>query len=562
MHHLWRLGLLTTMALVGCRGAEQADLLLINGNFYTLDPENPRAVAMAVKDGRILAVGGYEQVSALAGRETSVINLNGNTAVPGLIDSHGHLLGLGESLREINLVGTESYEEVVDLVAEKVKEAERGGWIQGFGWDQNDWPIKEFPTHQALSRVSPESPVWLSRIDGHAGLANARAMELAGVTAETPDPNGGRIVRDRSGRPTGVFIDRATRLITRHIPASSPEERRDLLRQAVQEGLALGLTGVHDPGVGRETLAVLREMAEAGELGLRVYAMVRGSDEELVTEYLARGPLVGLGDGRLTIRSVKLIADGALGSRGAALLEEYSDDPGNRGLLILSEDEITRMARLAVEAGYQVNTHAIGDRANQLVLNAYETVLKEAQAGDFRFRIEHAQVIHPDDIPRFAKLNVIPSMQPTHATSDMPWAEDRLGPVRIKGAYAWRSLLETGAHIAGGSDFPVEGVNPLWGIYAAVTRQDHRGHPRGGWYPEERMTREKALKAFTIWAAEAAFMEGEVGSLESGKRADLVVFTKDIMVVPPEELLETEVLFTFVDGELVYPSNEEGAPVP
>lgn len=547
-----------TVLIVGALGRvdsqEVADLVLRNGKIVTMNPAQPEARALAIKGDRILAVGSDEQVQKLIGRSTRVIDLRGKLVVPGLIESHAHMLGIGQAKLMLDLVGTTSEEEIARMVAARAKKAKPGEWILGRGWDQNDWPNKRFPTFESLTKAAPNNPVYLTRIDGHAGWANKRAMELAGITRETKDPHGGRLIRDAEGRPTGVFIDRAQGLITRHIPPLRREQKKRALELAMRECVAVGLTSFHDAGVDREVIELYKELLREGKLPLRLYVMLAGSDQRLLDEYFARGPEIGLGDHRLTIRAIKLIADGALGSRGAALLEDYADDPGNRGLLMLSEDQIFRIAHLALRHGFQVCTHAIGDRANRIVLNAYERAFRaNPSVKDHRFRIEHAQILDEADIPRFARMGVIASMQATHCTSDMPWVHDRIGKKRAReGAYVWQKLLKTGARIANGSDAPVESINPLWGIYAAITRQDHQGNPPGGWYPDQRMTREQALRSFTLDAAYAAFEEDIKGSLEKGKLADMVVLSKDIMTIPAREILKTRVVMTIIGGKIVY----------
>lgn len=541
-------------ALGGVNSQEVADLVLRNGKIVTMNPAQPEARALAIKGDRIMAVGSDEQVQKLIGRSTRVIDLRGKLVVPGLIESHAHMLSIGQAKLMLDLVGTTSEEEIARMVAARARRAKPGEWILGRGWDQNDWPNKRFPTFESLTKAAPNNPVYLTRIDGHAGWANKRAMELAGITRETKDPHGGRLIRDAEGRPTGVFIDRAQALITRHIPPLSRAQKKRALELAMRECVAVGLTSFHDAGVDRDVIELYKELLREGKLPLRLYVMLAGSDQHLLDEYFARGPEIGLGDHRLTIRAIKLIADGALGSRGAALLEDYADDPGHRGLLMLSEDQIFRIAHLALRHGFQVCTHAIGDRANRIVLNAYERAFR-ANPGvkDPRFRIEHAQILDEADIPRFARLGVIASMQATHCTSDMPWVHDRIGKARAReGAYVWQKLLKTGARIANGSDAPVESINPLWGIYAAITRQDHQGNPPGGWYPDQRMTRQQALRSFTLDAAYAAFEEDIKGSLEKGKLADMVVLSKDIMTIPAREILKTRVVMTIIGGKIVY----------
>lgn len=530
----------------------QADIVLFNGPVYTVDPARPLARAVAIASGKILAVGEAADIQRLARDGARRIDLEGRAVVPGFIDAHGHLAGLGAAIEELDFIGTTRYEQIIAMVAAKAASLPKGEWITGRGWDQNDWPEKDFPHHSALSAAVPDHPVYLTRVDGHAGFANARALEIAGLSRETPDPPGGRIIRDAQGDPTGVLIDAAQGLVRRHVPEPSKERQRRALLLAAWECLKHGLTSVHDAGVSGFQIDLYRELIDSGEFDLRVYALISARDRAALEKHFREGPLLDYG-GRLTVRAVKAYADGALGSRGAALLADYNDEPGNRGLLITARDDLQRLTEEALRAGFQVCTHAIGDRGNREVLDAYEAALKAVpQTHDPRLRIEHAQVVALDDIPRFAALGVIPSMQATHATSDMYWAEDRVGPERIKGAYAWRRFLDAGCRIANGSDFPVENVNPLWGFYAAITRQDHDGRPEGGWRPEERMTREEALRSFTLDAAYAAFQENELGSLEAGKLADLVVLSHDIMKIPPSEILQTRVELTIVAGKVVY----------
>jgi len=551
--------------LAKCSGLLAApDLILHGGRIYTLDARDRVVEAVAIEGARIAAVGPDEATLALAGPATIRMDLGGRSVLPGLIDAHGHLSGLAAALRNVDLVGTRSYEAVIERVAARARSTPPGQWVLGRGWDQNDWPEQVFPHHEALSRAVPDHPVYLTRIDGHAGLANAAALALAGLARSTPDPPGGRIERDRAtGEPTGVLVDRAQGLVTRHIPPPAREELRGLVRQAIAQCLAAGLTSVHEPGVGAATIDLYGEMIDAGEFDLRLYAMIGAGEREALERYFERGPIVGYGEGRLTVRAIKVVMDGALGSRGAALLEPYRDDPDNVGLLTTTPEELERLLARAIPRGFQVATHAIGDRANRLVLDAYEAALaRRNDRPGLRLRIEHAQVLAVEDIARLCRLGVIPSMQATHATSDMYWAGDRLGPERLAGAYAWRKFLKAGCRIANGSDFPVEGVSPLWGVYAAITRQDHDGWPEGGWRPEERMTRTEALRSFTIDAAYAAFEENEKGSIEPGKFADLVVLSADVMTVPPGEILKSRVEMTFLGGKLVYAASTDDAPTP
>ena len=539
------------MLLLAVLTLQQADLVLTNAHIYTSDVNRPVAEALAVRGGRITFVGSNRGALALAGPRTERLDLSGKTVITGMVDAHAHLLGLGQALRTVDLVGTRSYDEVIARVALRAKTARPGEWIRGRGWDQNDWADTRFPTHAALSRAVPNNPVYLTRVDGHAALVNAKALELAQVTAATPDPTGGRFIRDSANNPTGVLVDGAQGIVGRVIPAPSRAELREQTLAAIAEANHWGLTGIHDAGVAPEGIAVYEELAKEGRYSLRNYVMVRSSDSVL-DAVLQRGPQKALYDGRLWIRAIKLVADGALGSRGAALLEPYSDDPGNTGLITTPPERIRSVAVRALKAGFQVNVHAIGDRANRMVLDQFEAALREVPTADHRFRIEHAQILRYQDIPRFAELDVIPSMQGSHQTSDMYWVPNRLGWARAQGAYAWRSLLNTGVVIPNGSDFPVEAVNPLISFHSFFTRQDADNFPPGGWMPEQRTTREEALLSITLWPAYAAFMENESGSLTIGKCADFVVLDRDIMTVAPEEVLGTRVLLTVLGGKTVY----------
>ena len=531
--------------------APPADLVVLNGRIYTADGARPVVDAMAIRGGRVVFVGNGAGARALIGANTQTLDLGGGTAIPGMTDAHAHVTGLGSALASVDLVGTTSYDQVIARVVEKARSTPKGQWILGRGWDQNDWGDTRWPTHDALSRAVPDHPVYLERVDGHAGLVNALAIQKAGVTKATKDPVGGSIERDAQGEPAGVFVDNAQSLLQRAIPPATRAQTKDAIRAAIVEMHRWGLTGVHDAGASATVLDLYEELGREKALDIRLYAMV-SDDAPTVDAWFKRGPQSGMYDGMLWVRSIKLYQDGALGSRGAALLEPYSDAPGITGLLVSAPEHIRDVATRALRAGFQVNTHAIGDRGNRLVLDSYEAALKTVPTADHRFRIEHAQILHSDDIPRFAQLGVIPSMQASHQTSDMYWAGKRLGETRLRGAYAWRSLLESGVIIPNGSDFPVELVNPLISFNAAVSRQDARGWPAGGWFPEQRMTRDEALKSISLWPAYAAFQENELGSLAAGKRADFVVLDQDIMRVPDAMILDTHVLSTWVGGRKVY----------
>lgn len=539
---------LATLASPSSAG-DTADLVLRRGVFYPVVPEGPVEGSLAVGDGRILAIGPDAEVARLIGPKTRVEDLDGRMAVPGLFDAHSHLLSLGRSLENVDLRGVASYEEVVRRVAARAAEIPKGSWIFGRGWDQNLWPGKRFPAHAELSRAVPDHPVWLDRIDGHASLLNARAMELLGVEASVPDPEGGRILRDQDGSPTGVLIDNGMGLFTDRIPEPPPEAWSRWIRKGSEHAAARGLTTVTEMGVGPTEVAAYRGLAAGHELPIRVAVFWTGTLEDL-EDRLAEGPDTDVSD-HLLLRGVKLYADGALGSRGAALLAPYDDDPGNLGLLVTGPDTMRRVARVALKHGFQVGIHAIGDRGNVIAIDVLQDVLGEGDE-DRRFRIEHAQIIRRQDLNRMAASGIVASMQPTHATSDMRWVPDRIGESRLERAYPWRSALQKGVHLAFGSDFPVEKADPLLGLYAAVTRQDLEGWPEGGWLPDQRLTRAEALRGFTLDAAYSLFLDRELGSLEPGKRADLVVFDRDWMAAPASEIPRAHVELTLVDGEVVY----------
>ena len=535
------------------QGAAAPDLIIHNALIHTADTARPRAEAIAISAGRIAAVGASAEVLSLRGPATRVIDAKGATIVPGLQDAHGHFARLGESLRMLNLRGTASFGEVVAMVRQRAAAARPGAWILGRSWDQNDWPRQEWPTGRELTAAVPDNPVYLTRVDGHAALVNGAALKAARITRDTPDPEGGRIIRDASGVPTGVLIDHARDLVSRHIPPVGREELEEQILRADQEARRLGLTMVHDAGVDPAIVDVYKRLIDTGRLKTRLYVMLGGRLDAL-RPHLEKGPVLNYGNHHLAVRAIKISADGALGSRGAALLEPYTDEPGTTGLLTTPPEEVYERTLAASKSGFQTCVHAIGDRANRLTMDIFERVQKEVPAArDLRLRIEHAQILDAAEIPRFSRLGIIASMQPAHATSDMPWVPARIGPERTaEGAYVWRKLIESGARIAGGSDFPVEEPNPLLGFYAAVTRQDPSGHPAEGWAADQRLSREEALRSFTIGAAYAAHAEQELGSLSPGKLGDLVMLSNDIMTIPPKEILTTRVTMTLVGGEIVY----------
>lgn len=554
--------LLAGLLMQGCSGQEDAsaghgETLLVAHRIHTSDPSRPQASAMVWDaEGRIVAVGSAEDLWT-AWPDAELMDLGDAVVVPGLIDSHGHLFNYGFSLMSADLAGARSKEEVVQRLQAFAADLPEGAWLQGRGWDQNLWPEREFPSAADLDAAFPDRPVWLVRVDGHAGWGNSEALRLAQEADGAPSlsgdwqPEGGRIER-ANGEPTGVFVGGAARaLVERAIPERDDALREEALSRALTAAVSVGLTGVHDMGVSRADLALMRKFADEGRLPLRIAAYAAG-DGDAFADLCESGPYTHEG-GRLWMHGIKLFADGALGSRGAALKEEYSDDPGNHGLLAREPEAYEAILRRARDCGLQVTTHAIGDRGNRMVLDAYANVLGDGASGsDHRWRIEHAQIVSPEDIPRFFALDVIASMQPTHATSDMGWAGDRVGEERLAGAYAWRSMQDAGVRLALGSDFPVESADPRLGLYAAVTRQDRDGQPPGGWLPEQRLTAAEALEGFTAGSAYATRSEDQVGRLAPGLRADFVVLAEDPLQVPAAQLDELTVLSTWVDGRAAY----------
>ena len=545
---------LTLFLLVSSLSAQTsgADLLLLNAHVVTMNDKQPSAEAVAIEGDRILWVGSTSEAKRLYPNPARTMDLYGATVLPGITDAHTHLINLGESLVRLNLKDIPTEQGIVERVKQRVASTAPGEWILGWGWDEGKW-ASHYPTNQALSAATPNHPVFLVGLHTFAAWANQRALELAGITKYTKDPDNGKIVRDeRSGEPTGILLNRAQDLVAKHIPPMTLTEAKRAIQLAARECVRNGLTSVHEAKVTPLMVEAFQEMVREGQMPLRVYAMLDGADKNLVEEWLKHGPAIDPHH-QFTIRAFKLFADGALGSRGAALLEPYSDAPQTKGVMTTPESEVYSMTRRALEGGFQVCTHAIGDAANRAVLNAYEQAEKEVPAArDPRLRIEHAQVLAPKDIPRFAKLGVIASMQPTHCTSDMAWAEKRLGPERVKYAYAWRSVEDSGAHLPLSSDFPGETLNPFHGLYAAITRADPQGNPPSGWHPEQKLTLEGALRGYTVEAAYAEFEEKDKGSIEKGKLADLTVISKDITRIPPREILSIRVLRTFVGGKAVY----------
>lgn len=539
-----------------------ADLVVNLGRFWTGDPGRPWAGSVAARGGEIVAVGSREEVARFVGPATRVIDRPEAFGMPGLIDAHVHLSDLGAGLEEIDLRGVASLDEVARRVAAKVRATPGDAWITGQNWDQSLWPGGAFPTADVLDAVAPDRPVWLLRVDGHAGWANSEALRRAKVTRETKAPSSGQVLRDKKGKPTGVLIDGAMRLVGRSVPSPTKEdvERRLLAAQAIV--LNAGLTGVHDAGVPPQEAEAYRDLDRAGKLKLRVYGMASLSEDGGVA-FVSKSPISAGADARFQLRAVKVFIDGAMGSRGGLLFEPYSDDPGNSGLLLFDPKILEAVTTEALRHGWQVCTHAIGDKGNALVLDAYAAARRTVPAArDPRLRIEHAQVVRRQDLARFKAIGVIASMQPSHASDDMRWADARLGPGRVDGAYAWRWFLDAGVPLAFGSDFPVEIVNPFYGIYAALTRQDERGKPDGGWHPGQRMTLDETLRAFTAGAAHAGFAEGRLGQIRVGMRADLTVVDRDLFRVSPLDLLKAKVVVTVVDGEPVGGEAKFPAPVP
>jgi predicted amidohydrolase YtcJ len=531
----------------------QADTAIVNANGYTLNAKGDlvQFAALAFDDqGKILAVGTAADVAAKAPGARQV-DVGGKTVLPGLIDAHGHVFGLGQMLIQLDLSATTSLQDALRAIGDYARANPGDGWLRGRGWNQENWKLGRFPTATDVDAVVSDRPVWFERVDGHAGWANSRALAAAGITDKTPDPAGGKIIRDANGKATGVLVDAAKELVVKVLPAQTEAEGRKVLDRALAEMARVGLTGAHDAGLGVAEDRLYRAYADQGKLTARIYGMIGGTQGDF--DVLAKnGPVKTYGKDMYALRAVKLYSDGALGSRGAALIAPYSDEPHSHGLLFHKTAEMDAMMKKAMARGYQVNVHAIGDAGNHQILDIYQKELGATKSAAQRHRIEHAQVVTQADIVRFKTLGIIPSMQPTHATSDKNMAESRVGPERIKGAYAWRSFLHQGSRIACGSDFPVESPNPFFGIHAAVTRQDASGQPIAGWYPNQAMSLKEAFRCFTLDAAYAGHAENSLGSLEPGKWADFIVVDQDVFKVSPYDIYKTGVLQTWVGGKAVY----------
>jgi predicted amidohydrolase YtcJ len=558
--------LVALLAQVGCgEPAEPVDLVLRNGTVVTVDESRPQAEAVAVANGRIVAVGSDREIDRYVGPSTDVIDLDGRVAVPGFIEGHGHFMSLGNAKIILDLTQVKNFGEIVAMVSHVASDAAPGAWISGRGWHQEKWDelpddaVEGVPTHAALSAVSPDNPVILTHASGHGSFANAKALERAGIDRHTADPFGGEIVHDAQGEPTGLLREKA-QLLAREAQARDEAgremaevdaERVRMVQLAGEDLLSKGITGFHDAGASFETIDFFKRMAEAGDLPVRLYVMVRFETNEAMEARLADYKMVNEYDGFLTVRSIKRQIDGALGSHGAWLLEPYVDLPQSSGLALESVEEVTRTAEIAIANGFQVNTHAIGDRANREVLDIYEDVFRaNGNPQDLRWRIEHAQHVHPDDVPRFASLGVIAAMQGVHATSDGPWVASRLGEERVNnGAYVWRDFMRADVVVANGTDVPVEDADPIASFYSSVSRRLNDGSV---FMSEQRMTREEALRSYTINNAYAAFEEDVKGSLTPGKYADIVVLSKNIMTVPEDEIPDAKVDLTILGGQVVY----------
>jgi hypothetical protein len=541
--------------------ANPADVVFVNGNVYTVNAKQPRAEAIAVKGDRIVFVGSNANAKRFQGGETRVIDLHGETVVPGMTDAHYHFIGVGQREMNLNLEGITNLEDFLAKVKQRVDKTKPGEWVTGRGWIETFWQPPVFPTRWDLDKISPHNPVFLTRADGHGAVANSAALKIGGVTKDSKDPFGGQILRDKqTGEPVGMLLDNAQAFVSRHIPPATPAEIEQAMILANKRSIELGLTQIQDPGGSYRDVDLYKKLYGEGKLKLRIYKAVYGPGPE-AKRLLSEGPIIEAFGNHLNLRTIKVVSDGALGSRGAALLAPYSDAPDSSGFLRVKEEDLLPMLKEALQKGIQVETHAIGDYANRFILDEYEKALNavpksQRKIAEPRWRDEHSQIVNPIDIPRFAKLGIIPSMQASHAIGDLHFAPSRLGMKRLAGAYAWQSFIKSGVIVPGGSDAPVERGEPMIEFYAAIARKDIRGFSGEGWHPEEKVTREQALKMLTIWPAQAAFEENVRGSIEVGKLADLTILSADIMKIPEMEILKTHCVMTVIGGEVVY----EAAP--
>ena len=543
---------------IGCLpGAERVDLIFVNGNIYTVNEKQPHAEAIGVKGDRIAFVGSNEDAKKLASDKTRIVDLRGRTVVPGMTDSHCHIFGIGEREMNLNLEGTNSREDFLAKVKARVDQTERGQWIIGRGWIETFWKPPQFPSHTDLDKIAPDNPVFLTRADGHAAIANTAALKIARIDKNAVNPFGGEILKDKTtGEPTGMLLDNAMDLAAKHIPKPTEAEREKAFLLGINREIGLGWCEIQNAGSHAGDIKIIRKCFDEGKVKLRFINAVYGPGED-VQQFLREGSTINAYDHHFTQRTIKVIFDGALGSRGAALLKPYSDAPDTSGFLTEKESDLKPMFEEALRRGIQVETHAIGDRTNRTILDLYQNAFKavpldQRKIRQPRWRVEHAQILDPADIPRFAKLSVIPSMQPSHAISDLFFAPARLGMERLAGAYAWQSLIKSGCIIAGGSDAPVERGEPMIEFYAAVARKSVKGFSGEGWHPEQAVTREQALKMFTLWPAYAAFEENDKGSVEPGKLADLTVLSSDIIKISEPEILNTRCVMTVIGSEIVY----------
>jgi len=531
----------------------QIEKIFVNGYIITMDEDNNDVEALAIGQGKILAIGTTEEIMN-SYPDVEMVDLNGKTIMPGIIESHGHLLNLGKGFLELNIAGIKTPQEVVQKVQERVRETPPGQWIVGWGWDEGEW-AKNYPTNNELNQVSPENPVYLRGLHGFAGWVNDEALKIAQITKDTPNPPNGEILKDaKTGKPTGILTNQAQKILTQQIPPMTKDIIEKALLLAFKECAKYGLTTVHEAWAATDVLEALYSLKKKNELPIRIYVMIDWRDEKLMESFFEKGPEIDP-DQMLTIRSLKIFVDGSLGARSAAMLEPYSDAPEEKGHIVTPEERFYELTTRAMKSGLQVIVHAIGDRANRITLDVVRRAITDvSEAKNHRLRVEHAQVVALEDIPKFAPLGIVLSMQPPHSTSDMPWAETRVGAERIKGAYAWRSFLDTGVHLTLNSDFPGETLNPFAGMYAALTRQNPDGEPEGGWYPEQCLTREEVLRGYTIEAAYSGFEEDIKGKILPGMLADFIVLSDNILTIPAQDLLSFQVEQTYVGGKLIYNS--------